>query len=81
MLNMQSIFVINNPAGTWSFVGRVPASLSIERRDGEPLDPETAQKVAKFGQGLFKSVVKTRTWATEEAARIEADRLGFEVAS
>lgn len=70
-----------NPAGTYSFVGSVPCALSVERRDGKPVDAELAANIARHGKGLFRHIVKSRTWPSEEAARTEAARLGFELAN
>lgn len=57
-----------NPAGTWSFVGRVSASLLYETIDGSPLDPAALANLRSFGGSPKRYGMKVRTWATREEA-------------
>jgi hypothetical protein len=73
------LVVIQFPSGTWGFVGRVPASLSLVMKDGSPVTPEAAKIASGFGPALAN--VKTRAWATKGEALAAATVEGFEVAS
>ena len=73
--------VLRNPAGTFSFVGDVPMALAYKRRDGTPMDDQLARNISRAGPGLYRDIVKSCTWPTEDAARAEAARLGVALAN
>lgn len=64
--------VIQNPTGTWSFVGRVPAHLALVMKDGSPVTAEAAKIASSFGPALAK--VRTRSWPTKEEALAAASQ-------
>ena len=59
--------IIKNPAGTYSFVGRVSARLAYVTKDGYQPTTKQFQDAASFGPRLVG--LRSRTWPTEEAAR------------
>lgn len=60
--------LIENPNGTFSFVGKVSAELAYFHRErGGPLTEEESSKVRQCGPGLFQWC-GTRTWKTRLAA-------------
>ena len=63
-----SLSLIQNPTGTWSFVGKVPEILAYARRDGKPLTDEDRQVIQHCGPGFRKKQIKTVTFATSEEA-------------
>ena len=65
------LHVIENPSGTFSFVGSVPVSLRWVAKDGSPADPAEIDKAASFGPRFAD--VKTRTFATREDALAAAE--------
>ncbi len=69
--------LIKNPAGSYSFVGRVDARLGYVRKDGTPASDEELSKAAKYGPRLAGLV--TRTWPTQEAALETAAAIGATV--
>lgn len=69
--------LLQNPAGSWSFVGRVDSRLAYVRKDGQPMDDETAYIIRQFGPGL--AGVKCMSWPTRAAAILEAESLGITV--
>jgi hypothetical protein len=73
----MGLHVFKNPAGTWSFVGSVPYSLSYVRHDGAPVTEEEARKIAGFGLGLFRKTHTSRSWKTEAEAREAARAIGY----
>ena len=76
---MYGLHIIKNPAGTYSFVGDVPAELAWTTQDGEKPSEEQVKIAVQFGPRFAR--VKTRTWPTAEAALREAEALGYTVAS
>lgn len=58
--------IIQNPAGTFSFVGRVAAGLCYTARDGSPVTPAMIATARSFGPRL--AGLKVRTWPTREEA-------------
>lgn len=73
------LHLLKNPAGTWSFVGSVPLDLRYARRDGQPMDDETARGIRAHGPGFYRATVLTRTWPTRDAAYDEATGRGYTV--
>lgn len=73
----MGLHVIQNPSGSWGFVGSVPGELAFEAPDGGPADPAEIKNAASFGSGFAK--VKARSWPTVEDAIQEADAQGYEV--
>lgn len=64
--------LIHNPAGTWSFVGSVPAKLAYCQADGSVPTQEQLDTAAHCGPGLAK--LRTRCWTTKQAALDAAER-------
>ena len=74
------LHVIQNPTGSYSFVGSVPQHLAYRMADGSPMPRQIAEGVARCGPGLFRSRgVVSVTYPTAEAAVEEAESLGFHV--
>lgn len=71
---MHKLNIIKNPAGSFHFVGKVPAELALI---GEP-DDVAAVLHCGFVGDLSKRV-KNRTFTTEDAARDAARSAGYEV--
>lgn len=69
--------VLQYPSGAWGFVGKVPVELAWTAKDGGAADPAEVKKAAQFGARFGD--VKTRTWATKEAAVADAQALGYDV--
>lgn len=75
------LHVLHNPAGTFHFVGKVPAELAFESSNPDYLKtaaqcgPGFARKIAEKEGGVFK----TLTWATKEEAVAFAVSKGYEV--
>jgi hypothetical protein len=77
--NLPAHVIIQNPAGTYSFVGRVDLRLTYRMADGSPLTVEMARKIRDFGPGLFlrylnktqpdSACVESIVYPTEQAAR------------
>lgn len=57
---------IQNPNGSWCFVGAVPAALAFTNKDGGAPTERQLQTASHCGPGFAK--LKTRTWTTREAA-------------
>ena len=73
------LHVIQNPTGSYSFVGSVPQHLAYRMADGSPMPPDIARGVQQCGPGLFRRRgVVTVTFPTAEQAVEEARSLGFE---
>jgi hypothetical protein len=69
--------LMKNPAGTWSFVARVNVRLGWKNKDGSELtDDDCAKLVQCSSPGML---FKVKVYASPEAAKAEADRLGLEV--
>ena len=62
--------IIKNPAGTWSFAGRVDVGLMYARKDGQPLTPDDLDDI-RMGWPATSGLTH-RTWPTEEAAQAAA---------
>jgi len=74
---MFGLSILRNPAGTYSFVGRVPVALAYYHRErGGPLTSDEARAVVQCGPGLFRWC-GTRTYLTREAAEAEASAHGY----
>jgi hypothetical protein len=69
--SIRDAYLIKNPAGTWSFVGRVPAELMYERIDGEPLSEKDIDSIRNFGAGVMRNSIKSRVYQSPHDA-IEA---------
>jgi hypothetical protein len=73
--NLPRNQVIQNSNGTWSFVGRVDASLRYVHRDGTPITDKEAEDIRQVGAGFFRDI-KTVVFPTKEAALGAARALG-----
>lgn len=75
LTNLPQNCLIENPNGTFSFVGKVSAELlHFHRERGGPLTDEEIAQVRQCGPGLF-SWCGTRTWKTRRAAATALVRL------
>ena len=74
---MFGLYLIQNPSGTYSFVGTVPVELAWTTEDGKMPSEEQVKIAVQCGPRFAK--VKKRTWLTAEAARAEAEALGYTV--
>lgn len=80
MFSNMGLHVIQNPAGSYSFVGSVPMVLAYrDRETGLPLSPDMAKNVSQFGPGLFRKQVKSVTYPTRAEAEADANRHGYTV--
>jgi len=71
------VHVIKNPAGTFSFVGSVPANLVMMNKDGSELSKEQADKVAKASNpGML---AKSRVFKTMADAEKAASKMGVKI--
>src|SRR5689334_5104619 len=64
---IKDCFCIEFPSKRWGFVGQVPAVLSYEQLNGDPVTQEQFDDIRKFGPGLVRSC-RRRSWPTREAA-------------
>ena len=74
LMNMRGslgLHVIDNPNGTYSFVGHVPMVLAYE---GPAEDIEIGRK---HGFGLVRNKVRKLVWPTAEAAWQAAKNAGY----
>jgi hypothetical protein len=76
--NLPANLLSKNPAGSWSFCGRVDARLLLVMRDGTDVPSDLVRKCQRHGRGLFPEV-RTRVWQTREDAETYAASLGIEV--
>ena len=72
---MLGLHLIQNPSGTYSFVGDVPVELAWVTEDGGVPSEEQVKIAAQFGPRFAK--VKEREWPTAEEALKEAEALGY----
>jgi len=66
LAGLKGCHLIDTPNGRWHFVGRVPARLAYERKDGAEATDEDVEKGRRFGPAL--AGLKTRSWASREEA-------------
>jgi hypothetical protein len=78
MLNITTLHIIKNPAGTYSYVGRVPVTL-MRLADANRSDI-LGCRAFKADDGSMK-VYKGRTFQTYDEALQYAKSHGFEVVS
>ena len=76
---MTKLNVIRNPSGTFGFVGSVPMVLAFEKRDGTPIGDKLAASIRHTGPGLYRDMIRPRSWSTKATAHAAASELGFEV--
>ena len=63
---IKSATLIQFPAGTWGYVGRVPAYLRFRRQDGVALTDKDVSNAAIAGPRM--AGLETRSWVTKEEA-------------
>lgn len=77
---MNSLTLLQNPAGTWSFVGQVPESLAYRRADGQPLTDKERNTIKQCGPGFCRDPkVETLTFDSAELALQLAHTMGHDV--
>lgn len=80
MLNIRTIHVIQNPAGTYSLVGRVPANLAYQNADGSPPTERQIDAAKHCGPGFAVPRLRVKTGPTEQEARDAVIAAGYKVA-
>lgn len=73
------LVLLKNPAGTYSFAGKVPRDLMYKMKDGSPMTDQMVNDIRSFGPGLFKNRVSNCSWKTKEEALKAAQDLGVKV--
>lgn len=71
------LHIIQNPAGSFSFVGSVPCALAYVSKDGGAVCPVVVQNEMRL-PSKFRTI-KARTFTTREDAEQAAKTAGFEV--
>lgn len=71
------LHIIQNPAGTFHFVGSVPCVLAYVSKDGAAVCPVVVQSEMRL-PSKFRTI-KTRIFTTREDAEQAAKNAGFEV--
>lgn len=75
--NLPQNHLMLNPAGSWSFVGRVHKDLRYwHRTEDRPLTDDEFAKVTSCGVGLYRATIEVRTWSTAGEARAAAAAIG-----
>ena len=74
MKNM-GLHLIQNPTGTFSFVGSVPVQLGFVTKAGNMVSPEEVESQLRLPASY--RTIKSRSFTNEDEAWIEASRLGF----
>ena len=69
------LHVIENPSGTFSFVGTVPVQLGYTTKAGNTVTPEEVESQHRLPSNY--RTIKTRSFASKDEAWREAARLGF----
>ena len=72
---MPKLNLIETPNGRFHFVGNVPASLALMRKDGQPLTDEDIENGRHVGVEIAR--LKTRSWPDKYSALADAVREGF----
>lgn len=76
---MKPLNIIQNPAGTYHFVGQVPVQLGWVHLDGSPIERGNLIDEQLVLPSKYRSI-KTRVFKTHQDAYNAATDLGFEVA-
>ncbi len=71
------LHVIQNPSGTWSFVGSVPVILGYTNKEGGEPSEQQIQDARQCGPQL--AGIKCRSFPTKDEAIDVARQLGYEV--
>lgn len=69
------LHLIENPAGTFSFVGSVPAQLAYITEGGNVVSDSEVESQLRL-PAKYRTI-KYRSFSTAEEAWIEASRLGY----
>jgi len=72
--SIKGMTLIQFPAGTWGFVGRVPAVLRYRCKDGAPLTDKDVDNAAIAGPRM--AGLETMSWPTKEEAEQAAQEIG-----
>lgn len=71
------LHIIENPSGTFSFVGSVPAELAYTDKQGHYVSPETIRSELRLPASYRN--IRGRSFATRAQALECAATLGYEV--
>lgn len=69
------LHLIQNPSGSFSFVGSVPAKLAYVTRAGNYVSDDEVEKNLRLPSNL--RMIKNRVFQSETEAWLEASRLGY----
>lgn len=69
------LHLIENPSGTYSFVGNVPAQLGFVTKAGNMVTSEEVESQLRLPAS--HRTIKSRSFASKDEAMLEARRLGF----
>jgi hypothetical protein len=69
------LHLIQNPSGSFSFVGRVPAQLGFVTKAGNMVTSDEVEKQLMLPASY--RTIKSRSFTSEHEAWTEAARLGF----
>jgi hypothetical protein len=69
------LHLIENPSGTYSFVGSVPCVLGFVTKAGNTVTPEEVESQLRLPSNY--RTIKSRSFVSEFEAWQEAARLGF----
>lgn len=69
------LHLIQNPSGTFSFVGRVPCQLGYVTKAGNMVTNEEVEREHRLPSSY--RTIKSRSFASQDEAWQEAARLGF----
>lgn len=72
---MFGLHLLENPNGTYSFVGRVPYELAFVTKAGNK--PTLEEVTSQMRLPSKYRTIKNRTFTSETDAWIEASRLGY----
>src|SRR3990167_5493699 len=75
--NLPSNTLIQFPAGSWGFVGRVDVRLGWARKDGSMPTDDEINKAKNHGPGMIG--LKIKSWLTKELDIAAAKELGLTV--
>jgi len=77
---MDTLVMVRNADGTYSFVGNVPWNLAFQQLDGSAPTRKQIHAAQHCGPGFARPPIRTRRWATEASAAAAAEYSGFGVA-
>lgn len=72
---MYQLNLIQNPSGTYSFVGSVPCQLGFVTKAGNMVTNEEVESQLRLPASY--RTIKTRVFQSENEAWFEATRLGY----